>query len=73
MSRKVDLNPQVTRLTQAYLKGTKQDFNQVVNKALKAYILHQLDSKDAKKLLQQNDDSYDLQELFGSLHSWMEQ
>jgi superfamily II helicase len=74
MTKKVELTPQVERLTKAYLQGTKQDFSDVVNKALKEYIIHQLDSKDAKKLLQQTDhENYDLSELFGNLHSWMEQ
>lgn len=74
MTKKVQLTPEVERLTKAYLQGTKQEFSDVVNKALKEYIINQLDSKDAKKLLQQTDDeTYNLNELFGTLHSWMDQ
>lgn len=73
MSEKVDLNPKIAQLTKVYLKRSRQDFSELVNEALKFYIINQLNSKDVQKLLQQKDtDTFDVDELFKNMRPWME-
>lgn len=55
VKKKVELNDEVEKLVNNYLSITDKDLNEVVNKALKYYIVNQMSSSEVKEALKQKD------------------
>lgn len=55
VKKKIELNEQVEKLVNKYLSMTDKDLNEVVNKALKFYIVNQMTSNEVKEALKQKD------------------
>lgn len=57
MSRKrIELSEKVEKLTAKYLQVTNEDLNDLVNNALKAYLVDHLNSNQIKEALKNGDD-----------------
>lgn len=57
MSRKrIELSEKVEKLTAKYLQVTNEDLNDLVNNALKAYLVDRLNSNQIKEALKDGDD-----------------
>ncbi|MFR4968631.1 hypothetical protein [Lactobacillus kalixensis] len=53
--KKIELNDEVEKLVEKYMTLTNKDLNEVVNKALKFYIVNQMTSNEVKDALQKAD------------------
>lgn len=72
--KKVELSTDVQKLVNYYLEREDDDFNQLLNKALKAYIIKQLDSKQVQSVLKRKDDgSYSVNRLLHNSFNWMDE
>lgn len=72
--KKVELSTDVQKLVNYYLEREDGDFNQLLNKALKAYIVKQLDSKQVQSVLKRkDDDSYSVNRLLHNSFNWMDE
>ena len=57
MSRKkIELTEKVAKLTEKYLEVNDTDFNDLINKALKTYLIDHLNSSQVKDALKKTDD-----------------
>lgn len=57
MSRKkIELTEKVAKLTEKYLEVNDTDFNDLINKALKLYLMDHLNSSQIKEALKKTDD-----------------
>ena len=57
MSRKkIELTEKVAKLTEKYLEVNDTDFNNLINKALKTYLIDHLNSSQVKDALKKTDD-----------------
>ena len=57
MSRKkIELTEKVAKLTEKYLEVNDTDFNDLINKALKLYLMDYLNSSQIKEALKKTDD-----------------
>jgi hypothetical protein len=64
----VRLDSDVSKLVNYYLEHNDLDFDQLLNKAIKAYIINQLDSKQAQRILQAGDHDDEAPALNRFLH-----
>ena len=53
--KKIELNDEIDRVLNQYLEASGQDMNQVINQALKEYLLKHLGFKDCRELFQKQD------------------
>lgn len=53
--KKIELNDEVEKLVNRYTEMTEMDLNEVINKALKFYIINQMSSQEVKEALKQKD------------------
>ena len=57
MSRKkIELTEKVAKLTEKYLEVNDTDFNDLINKALKTYLIDHLNSSQVRDALKKTDD-----------------
>lgn len=72
--RTVELSSDVQKLVNYYLEHSDNDFNSLLNKSLKAYIVNELDSKKVTRILKQkDDDSYSINQLLHNSFGWVDE
>lgn len=72
--RTVELSSDVQKLVNYYLEHSDSDFNSLLNKSLKAYIVNELDSKKVTRILKQkDDDSYSINQLLHNSFGWVDE
>ncbi|MDF7639781.1 hypothetical protein PT285_10255 [Lactobacillus sp. ESL0791] len=65
--KKIEINDEIEKLAEKYADLTNKDLNEVINEALKFYLVEQLGSRQVKRALKDNDSESNTSKIIDQL------